>query len=351
MVMSDARRLRLSELVARFGGEVRGEDVEVGGVASMESAGPDEIVFVARERFLRQLAASRAGAAIVSSGAADATALPRIVCDDPYLYFARVSALFNPPPPRVPGIHPAAIVESGAQIAPSASIGPLAHIAAGAVIGERSTVETGCVVGEGVVIGDDCHLYPRVVIYHHCILGNGVIVHAGAVIGADGFGLASTPDGRWEKIPQIGRVRIGNDVEIGANTTVDRGALDDTVIEEGVKLDNLVQIGHNCHVGAFTAIAGCVGIAGSTRIGRHCLFGGAAMVGGHIEITDHVRISAATGVGKSIHKPGTYTSIHPIEPHEQWLRNAPHLRRLDQLVNRVKRLEQALQEKEDEQQQ
>jgi UDP-3-O-[3-hydroxymyristoyl] glucosamine N-acyltransferase len=212
-------------------------------------------------------------------------------------------------------------------------------------IGARSVIEPGVRVGKGAQIGDDCHLYPNAVVYHGCVLGDRVRLHGGTVIGADGFGLAMH-EGRWVKIPQVGRVVLGDDVEIGANSTIDRGTLDDTVIEEGVKIDNLVQIGHNCRVGANTAIAACVGIAGSTRIGCRCRIGGAAMIQGHIEICDDVTISAATAIMKSIRVPGIYTSIHPFQEHREWIRNAAHLRHMDSLVDRIKALEKRLRELE-----
>jgi UDP-3-O-[3-hydroxymyristoyl] glucosamine N-acyltransferase len=237
------------------------------------------------------------------------TKLPRIVAENPYAYFARVSQLFNPVVVQAPGVHPSAVVSPGATLGKNVSVG------------------AGCVIGDEVAIGEDSCLYPRVVIYPRCSLGKRVVIHAGAVIGADGFGIARE-EGRWVKIPQIGGVRIGDDVEIGANTTVDRGALDDTVIEEGVKIDNQVQIGHNVRIGAHSAIAGCVGIAGSARIGRHCTLGGAAMIHGHITLADRVQVSAGTLISRSLLKPGTYTGFYPFDEHEAWRRNAAQLRRL-----------------------
>jgi UDP-3-O-[3-hydroxymyristoyl] glucosamine N-acyltransferase len=214
-------------------------------------------------------------------------------------------------------------------------------VAAGAVIGARTVLKPGCSVGENARVGADCLLYSNVTVYHDCVIGDRAILHAGAVVGADGFGIA-WEDGHWRKIPQIGRVLIGDDVEVGANTTIDRGALDDTVIEEGVKLDNQIQIGHNCRIGAHTAIAGCVGIAGSTHIGRYCRIGGSAMIGGHLEIADQVEIGGATAVPKSLSKPGTYTGLFPISPHADWLRNTAHIRHLDALAERVRALEKQL---------
>jgi UDP-3-O-[3-hydroxymyristoyl] glucosamine N-acyltransferase len=218
-------------------------------------------------------------------------------------------------------------------------------IGAGAHIGARTVIGPNCVVGDHARIGDDCLLHANVTLYHRCEVGDRAILHAGCVIGADGFGFAPN-DGRWEKIPQIGRVLIGDDVEVGACTTIDRGALEDTVIEEGVKLDNLIQVAHNVTIGAHTAIAACTGIAGSAKIGRHCTIGGAAMIFGHIEIADGTRISTNTLITKSLNKPGTYTSALPFSEHEVWQKNAVHMRNLDKLVERIKQLERRVAELE-----
>jgi UDP-3-O-[3-hydroxymyristoyl] glucosamine N-acyltransferase len=336
----------LADIVHRFGGELRGEaDVRITQVATLEAAGPGQISFFANSRYRNQLEQTRADAVILAAEAADLTQRPRIVCQDPYAYFARVSALLNPPAAIVPGIHALAAIHPSARVAASASIGPFVSIGAGAEVGEGTLVEAGCALGDNVRIGRDCRLYASVSVYHDCVIGDRVILHSGVIIGADGFGLA-WEGGRWHKIPQIGRVLLGDDVEVGANTTIDRGALADTVIEEGVKLDNQIQIGHNCRIGAHTAIAGCVGIAGSTRIGRYCRIGGSAMIGGHLEIADNVEISAATGVPKSILKAGTYTSLFPISQHRDWLRNASHIRHLDSLARRLRDLEARLAEPE-----
>jgi len=301
--------LTLGEIVQRLGGRVAGNaDTRVQQVASLEHAEASHISFFTGKRHRAKLAATRAGALIVGPEAEGDTERPRIVADNPYLYFARVSQLFNPRVTQPPGVHASAVVAKSARL------------------GARVSIGAGCVVGEGVEIGDDSCLYPRVVLYANCTLGKRVIVHSGAVIGADGFGIADD-HGRWVKIPQVGGVRIGDDVEIGANTTIDRGALDDTVIEEGVKLDNQIQIGHNTRIGAHTAIAGCVGIAGSADIGRHCTFGGAAMILGHLKIVDHVNISAGTFISRSILRPGTYTGIWPVDQHDSWARSAAWLRR------------------------
>lgn len=329
----------MADIAARFGGRVLGDpDTPLQQVATLEHAGPQHLAFLTNSKYRAQLAATRAGAVILGEADADATALPRIVCANPYAYFARVSALFNPPPQEVPGIHPSAVIGAGAQIAPTAHIGAHVTIGAAAVIGAGSVIMAGCRIGERTVLGAHARLYPNVVIYHDCVAGNNLIAHSGAVIGADGFGMAME-EGRWLKIPQIGRVLIGDDVEIGANTTIDRGALDDTVIEDDVKLDNQIQVAHNVRIGAHTAIAGCVGIAGSATIGKYCRIGGSAGILGHLQIADHVEIASFTLVGKSIRQPGSYAGIFPFSSSEEWRRNAAHLRHLDELAHKIKTLQ------------
>lgn len=334
----------LAEIVERLGGELRGSGaVTIRQVAALDTAGADEIGFVAQPKYFSRLAQTRAGAVILPLDAEDATSLPRILVAHPYLYFAKVGNLLNPRICPTPGVHPAAVVAGSAHIATDASIGAGAVIGDGAVIGARTIVGANSVVGDRTRIGEDCLLYAHVTLYHNCVVGNRVIMHSNSVIGADGFGFA--PDGeRWEKIPQLGRVLIADDVEIGAGTTVDRGALGDTVIGEGVKLDNQIQVAHNVTIGAHTAIAACTGIAGSAKIGRNCQIGGAAMIAGHIEIVDGTRISTNTLITKSLTVPGTYTSALPFLPHESWLRNAVHLRNLDRWADRLKRVETRLAE-------
>jgi UDP-3-O-[3-hydroxymyristoyl] glucosamine N-acyltransferase len=331
---------RLVDIVARFGGRVLGDaDTTVNQVATLDSAQAGQLTFLASGKYRAQLAATRAGAIIVGAADADATPIPRIVCDNPYVYFAKVSTFLNPAPQTAPGIHPSAVIGEGAQIDPSSQIAAHVVIGFGARIGAGSVIMESCSIGAGVTIGADARLYPHVVVYHDCVLGNRLIAHSGVVIGADGFGIAMD-EGRWLKIPQIGRVVIGDDVEIGANTTIDRGALDDTVIEDGVKLDNQIQVAHNVRIGAHTAIAGCVGIAGSTTIGRHCRIGGSAGILGHLQIADHVEISSFTLIGKSIREPGSYTGIFPFSKNEEWRKNASHLRHLDALADKIKMLQQ-----------
>lgn len=333
---------RLSGIVAQLGGRVLGDaGVRISQIATLENAQPDQISFLTNSKYRAQLASTRAGAVILGEADADATGLPRIISDNAYAYFARVSALLNPLPEARPGIHPGAFIGAGAAIDATASIAATAVIGEGARIGAFSVVGAGCCIGANVVIGSHARLYPRVVIYHGCVIGDNLIAHSGAVIGSDGFGFAMDA-GRWIKIQQIGRVVIGNDVEIGANTTIDRGALDDTVIEDGVKLDNQIQIAHNVHIGAHTAIAGCVGIAGSTTIGKYCRIGGSAGILGHLHIADHVEIAAFTLIGKSIREAGSYAAIFPFAKSEDWRKNTVHLRHLDDLVQRVKTLEQEL---------
>ena len=311
---------------------------EIRRIATLESAGPGDLSFVSHAKYLGQLRDTRASAVVLAKGHRNATGLPRILCDDPYLYYARAAQLLNPEARPAPGIHPQAVVEAGAEIASSATVGPFCHVARGARLGERVVLGPGCAIGEGAQIGEDGRLGPSVTIYSSCMIGKRVLIHAGAVIGADGFGLAPEA-GRWIKIPQTGRVVIGDDVEVGANTTIDRGALDDTVIEDGVKLDNQIQIAHNVRIGAHTAMAACVGVAGSARIGKHCSIGGAARIMGHIEIADHVTITATTFVTKSIKSAGAYTAVLPAEPVREWARTIARLRSLDRLSRRLSDLE------------
>ena len=333
---------RLSDIAAQLGGRVLGDaEARISQIATLEKAQSNHISFLTNSKYRTQLAGTQAGAVILGEADADATDLPRIISDNPYAYFARVSALLNPLPEVRPGVHPSAAVGAGAQINATASIAAMVVIGEGATIGAFSVIGEGCCIGANAVIGGHARLYPHVVIYHDCIIGDNLIAHSGAVIGSDGFGIAMD-EGRWIKIPQIGRVVIGNDVEIGANTTIDRGALDDTVIEDGVKLDNQIQIAHNVRIGAHTAIAGCVGIAGSTTIGRYCRIGGSAGILGHLQIADHVEISSFTLIGKSIREAGSYAAIFPFSKTEDWRKNTVHLRHLDDLVKRVKILEREL---------
>jgi UDP-3-O-[3-hydroxymyristoyl] glucosamine N-acyltransferase len=312
----------LGEIASRLGGRVVGDAATpIRQVGSLESAAAGAITFLSSPKHKAKLAATNASAVILAKEFEGLTSLPRIVCESPYLYFARVSQLFNPLTSQEPGVHPTAVISSKAKLGKGVSIG------------------AGCVVGDDVTIGERSCLYPRVVVYHGCSLGARVVLHSGVVIGADGFGIAQDDAGRWVKIPQIGAVRVGDDVEIGANTTIDRGALDDTLIEEGVKLDNQIQIGHNCRIGAHTAMAGCVAVAGSADIGRHCTVGAASVILGHLKLADHVHISAGTVISRSIHKPGTYTGLFPFDDNESWAKNTAVVRGLADLAARLRALE------------
>jgi UDP-3-O-[3-hydroxymyristoyl] glucosamine N-acyltransferase len=329
----------LTELAARTGAALDGDGtVDVVRMGTLEDAGPGAIAFLSNPKYRGQLATTGAAAVIVAPEAASATTLPKLVSANPYAIYAKVASILHPRAASIPGVHPTAVVSDGARIAASATIGPLAVIGARVTIGERARVGASCVVGEDVLVGDDVLLHPRVTIYDGCIVGARTIIHSGAVLGADGFGMAEEA-GRWLKIPQVGRVVIGADVEIGANTTIDRGAIDDTIIEDDVKLDNQIQIGHNCRIGSHTAIAGCTGIAGSVRIGRNCKIGGAAMIAGHLSIADGVVVSAGTGIMGSIEEPGIYTGIFPMLPYAEWKRVSVALRRLASMSARLKVLE------------
>ncbi|MDB5853858.1 MAG: lpxD [Herminiimonas sp.] len=340
--------IRLGELTQRLGGQLVGDsDLAVSSVAPLDSASHTDISFFTNPKLLAQ--ASLTGAAAIIVSPANSAKIEagyhgaRILTDNPYAYFARVAQLFAEQVAVAPtaGIHRTAVVDPSAIIAPSASIGPHVTIEAGAMIGDRCVVGSGAFIGRNARIGAGTRFYSHVVFHDGCQIGERGILHPGAVIGADGFGFAQD-QGKWIKIPQTGAVRIGNDVEIGANTTVDRGALADTVIEDGVKLDNQIQIAHNCHIGAHTAMAGCVGVAGSAVIGKHCTFGGAAMVLGHLSIADNVHISSGSMVTRSIHEPGQYTGIFPLAKNADWEKSAAIVRNLGAMREKIRELEKTV---------
>jgi UDP-3-O-[3-hydroxymyristoyl] glucosamine N-acyltransferase len=333
--------IRLADLAERIGATLDGDgDVRVDRVATLENAGPGALTFVANAKYRGQLSTTRAAAVIIAPAQAGATTLPKLLHANPYAAYASAAAVLYPAASVVAGVHPTAVVAASAQVDPSAAIGPHAVIGAGARIAARVQMGAGCAVGADATVGEDAVLHPNVSLYARVVVGPRTIIHAGAVIGSDGFGMAEE-GGRWLKIPQVGRVVIGADCEIGANTTIDRGAIDDTVIEDDVKLDNQIQIGHNCRIGRHTAIAGCVGIAGSTRIGGNCKIGGAAYLNGHIEICDDVMIGGGTGVYRSITTPGIYSGSNLELPHAQWQHVQTALRKLPEMLRRVRRLEQA----------
>ena len=319
----------LGELAVRFGLTLRGDpSLNVRSVATLSRANPGALSFLANSRYRRQLESTRATAVILSAEDEGHCPVAALIDPNPYLAYARIAALMHPEMVPEPGIHPSAVVAGGARIAPSASIGPLAVIEEGAQIGERVSVGPGCIVQKGAAVGADSTLRSRVNLYPGVTLGQRCILHAGAVVGADGFGFAPS-DGTWVKVPQVGSVRIGDDVEIGANTTIDRGAIDDTVVENGVKLDNQIQVGHNVIIGAHTAIAACTGISGSTVIGRRCMIGGMVGFAGHLTIADDVVVTGCSLVSASIKKPGSYSSGMPTVETRLWRRMVAHLRRLD----------------------
>lgn len=313
-------------------------------VASLESAGADALTFLARETFLDRLGATRAGAAVVSPRWVDAAPCPVLLSDNPYATYARAAQLLHPPPELPPGIDDAACVDRSARLGDGVHVGPFAVVEAGAEIADGAQVAAGAFIGRDAGIGARTRVGPRAVVVHGCRIGARGLVQPGAVIGADGFGYARDGDA-WVKIPQVGAVVVGDDVEIGANTTIDRGTLDDTVIGNGVILDNQIQIAHNVRIGEHTAIAGCVGVAGSAVIGRRCTVGGAAVILGHLEIVDDVHITAMSLVTKSITLAGTYSSGTPLESNADWRRNAARFRQLDALARRVGRLEKGTPDK------
>ena len=343
--------LRLADIVQSLAGQADAElvgnpETLIERLSTLEAAGPSDLTFLSNPRYLGQLAESAAACVVVAPSAREA-ALKRgacIVVADPYHYFALITQLWKRQhfPAPAPHIHPSASIDPAATLAPGVSIGAFACIAAGAVIEAGARIAEHCVIGRNVQIGADSRLSARVTVGDDCRIGARCILHPGVVIGADGFGFAPH-GGQWVKIEQLGAVRIGNDVEIGANTCIDRGALQDTVLEDGVKLDNLVQIAHNVRIGQHSAMAGCVGVAGSATIGAHCTVGGGAIVLGHLRLADGVHVSAATTVTRSLLKPGLYTGLFPIDDNAAWEKNAATLKQLHALRDRLKQAEKTLQ--------
>ena len=333
--------MNLQDIQQRLGGERVGEvTTPLLGVGTIEGANETRITFLAHPRYRSALAHSRAAAVIVGESDRDITGRPRIIAANPYAYFARVAQMFSTTSTVKAGISPQAFVHRDARVSADAGILEFASVGAGAIIAEGVEIGPGCAIGENVVIGRGTKLAARVTIYQGCRIGQRCIVHSGVVIGADGFGFAPEfkgTEGEWVKIPQSGGVVVGDDCEIGANTTIDRGAIDDTLIGNDVKLDNQIQIGHNCRIGDHTIISGCVGIAGSARIGSRVMIGGAAGILGHLEICDGAIISAMTLVTKSITEPGTYTGSMPLMKHDDWLRNAVHFRRLGAMADAIRK--------------
>jgi UDP-3-O-[3-hydroxymyristoyl] glucosamine N-acyltransferase len=332
--------ISLGELARQFDCELLGDaDVQIAAVAALHNAGPDSLSFLSGAAFKPQLA--KTGAAAVILRAADATDCPTasLVNNNPYACYARIAAALHPPPAVEPGVHPSAVIASTAKVAASA------QIAANVYVGDRCTIGANTLIGPGCVIGADCsvgshgRMLASVTLMRNVTVGDRFVFHPGVVIGSDGFGNAMTPEG-WVKVPQLGGVRIGNDVEIGANTAIDLGALEDTVIDDGVRIDNLVHIAHNVKIGAHTAIAGQCGFSGSVVVGKRCMFGGQCGTAGHVTICDDVIVNGQGMVTKDITEPGVYGTGFPSEPAREWNRKVARFRRLDKLIERVSKLEQ-----------
>jgi len=333
--------IKLGELAAQFDCELVGDpDRIIDNVAGLQNAGPKSLSFLSNPKFRSQLAGTQAAAIVLRAEDVDDSPTASLVSDNPYADYARMAAVIHPPQRYAPGVDASAVVSATAEISPTA------HIAANASIGDRSTigdnvyVGPGSVIGPGCSVGNDCRLIANVTLVRDVTLGLRGMLHPGVVIGADGFGNAMTPDG-WVKVPQLGGVRIGNDVEIGANTTVDCGAIEDTVIEDGVRIDNLCHIGHNVHIGAHTAVAGMSGVSGSAIVGKRCMLAGQSGVVGHIKICDDVVVSGKAVISKDITEPGVYAGTFTAEPVGEWNRKVARFRRLGQLIERVSKLEKA----------
>lgn len=334
--------LTLADIASQVGASLWGDGtLEIHGLGTLRNAEPGQLSFLANSRYRQQLANTRASAVILT--AADAAMCPTaaLVCENPLLTYARAATLFAAPAMPCQGIHSTALVSGEVTVSPDAWIGPYSVVESGAVIGSGAYIGPHCVIGAEVQVGAGCYLHAHVTLCHGVRLGQRVIIHPGAVVGSDGFGFARDQQ-TWVKIPQLGSVQVGDDVEIGANTTIDRGALDDTVIEEGVKLDNQVQVAHNVYIGAHTAVAGCVGIAGSARIGRHCNLAGGVGIAGHLQLADHVTVTGMSLVSRSLTQADTYSSGLPVQPNRLWNRIGARLRQLDGLARRLAQLEKKI---------
>ena len=331
-------RLNVQGLSAHLIGDA---NCEIQRVASLADAQKADISFLTNPRLRKELDATAAGAVIVREEQADAVPSNAIVVDNPHVVFAYVAGWLYADDDFTPGVHASAVVDPSSEVHPTSLVDAQCVIAAGVVVEAGCQIGPGCIIGKGVRVGEGSRLIANVTLCHGTQIGSRSILHPGVVIGADGFGLANDA-GTWVKVPQVGRVIIGDNVEIGANTCVDRGAIGDTVLEEGVKLDNLIQIGHNVHIGAHTAIAACTAVAGSARIGKHCAIGGCVGIVGHLEITDNVTITGMSFVSQAIKKPGVYSSGTPLEENTDWHRNFIRVKQLDDMARRIKKLEKQL---------
>lgn len=332
-------QITVSELAERFGLVCHGDGSRViDGVGTLAGASPSQLSFLSNSKYASQLASTRAGVVVMRDENVADSPVTALVARDPYVAYAKMAALFERLPAAPQGVHPSAVVSPGARVSATASIGPGCVIEDGAVVEDGAILGPHCIIGPECTVGAHCRLVARVTLVIRVTLGKRVLVHPGAVIGSDGFGLAFDTD-HWIKLPQLGGVRIGDDCEIGANTTIDRGALDDTVLEEDVRLDNQIQIAHNVHIGAHSALAGCAAVAGSAKIGRYCMIGGNAGVLGHLEVADRVTITAKSLVTHSIREAGEYSSGVPLQENRQWRRNAARFKHLDEYARRLSALE------------
>lgn len=334
----------LQELAEVSGARLVGDpERTIEGVGTLADAGDRQIAFLTNPKYGRQLAGTRAAAVILGEASLAQCPTAALVSENPHAAYARISALFEPQPTQAPGIDPTAVIDETAEVDATAWIGPHVSIGPGARIGANVQIGPNSVIGADCVIGPESRLVANVTVYHGCRIGRAALIHAGVVIGSDGFGFAMD-SGRWRKVHQLGAVVVGDDVEIGANTTIDRGAINDTVIEDGVKLDNLIQVAHNVRIGANTAVAACVGIAGSATIGRNCAIAGGVGILGHLEIADGVTVTAMSLVTKSIKRPGVYSAGVPLEPSDKWQKNFVRFKQLDEMARRLKTLENELEE-------
>ena len=332
----------LGEIAQRIGARLEGDaSIRIRGVSSLETPHPETIGFLTNPRMRRHLVATPLAAVIMRETEREFCQVAALVHENPYAAYARVTALFAPLNVVDEAIHPSAVIHPTARLGSGVVVGPHAVIGAGVKLGDGVNIDSGCVIEQGVTIGTGSRLHPNVTVYHDCVIGSNANIHSGAVIGSDGFGFANER-GRWVKIHQLGRVVIGDDVEVGANTSIDRGAIEDTMIGNNVIIDNQVQIAHNVRIGDHTAIAGCVGIAGSAVIGQHCALGGGAGILGHLEIVDGVTVTAMSLVTNSIKEPGVYSAGTPLEPKAQWQKNYVRFKQLDDMARRIKALEKEL---------
>jgi UDP-3-O-[3-hydroxymyristoyl] glucosamine N-acyltransferase len=332
----------LGDLAERLGATLRGAaDTRISGLATLQEAQAGQLSFLANPQYRKYLAQTQAGALLLTPADAEGYAGAALLVANPYLAYAQLSHLFDPRPVSVAGVHPTALIAADAQVHASASIGPYVVIESAAQIGADVSIGAHCFVGARSVIGDGGWLAPRVTLYHDVRIGQRVVIHSGSVLGADGFGFAKEA-GQWQKIAQIGGVLLGDDVDVGANTTIDRGALADTVIGDGVKLDNLIMIAHNAQIGDHTAMAGGAGISGSTKVGKHCMIAGRAGLVGHIEVCDNVFVTGMTMITRSITEPGSYSSGTAMQPSAEWRKSATRFRQLDEMARRIQQLEKRL---------